>query len=135
MLEFFLDFSVRYHIYVDFITHTFHLYTLSDRCQHKDSLITSKQTSAQKDHQNSVVVDSMNKKRKSVKIKYSCILLSANLSKIFLGLLKQGVVQIRMKESPLYFHTALKCRSKVHTLIIERDHGNNKTLQKVSREV
>ncbi len=121
MLEFFLDFSVRYHIYVDFITHTFHLYTLPDRYQARDSLITNKQTNAQKDHQSSVVVDSMSKKRKSFKIKYSSILLSANLSKIFLCLLKRRVVKIRMKDSPLYFHTGLKCRSEVHALSIERN--------------
>ncbi len=96
----------------------------------KQTLVDNKkkQTNAQKDHQSLVVVDSMSKKRKSFKIKYLSILLLANLSKILLCLLKQCVVRIGMKWSPLYFHTGLKCRSKVHTLTIERDHGNNKTL-------
>ncbi len=79
MLEFFLDFSVRYHIYVDFITHVFHLYTLSVRYQHRDSLITNKQKQltnerTKNDDQSLVVVDSMSNKRKSFKIKYHAFL-------------------------------------------------------------
>ena len=85
MLEFSLEVSICYRIYIDFMTHVFHLYILCDIYfdkEHKDE---------RKDRQSLIVADEMSKKTKELQDKISYLLLCANFYKICFVLLEYNI--------------------------------------------